>query len=333
MLLALLLAVQLGQVQESVTVEVVEVPVYVSRHNAPVTGLTREQFELFVDGKPQPIDYFEVMDVREAAPAPGIVDRRQRRLFLLLFDLEFSSPHQVERGRRAALQLIERSSPTDVFSVATFTANRGVEITAPFGADVRTVVRGLRARRVVRTDNFMSQGPVGPIDSGRRYESTPSATVDGLENGPSERLGELLLSDFAEAAKSLATMEGQKHLVVFSAGPPLTYSNSHSMELLLGMDKTFQRANAFLHTVDIAGLRHGFEGGAANTLHTLARGTGGMFLHNSNDFGRLMKEIDDVHRHAYVLGFTPRTAKKGHRTIEVRVRGVDRATVAHRRGF
>lgn len=59
--LALLFAVPLfaQRFDEAVTVNVVDVPVYVERFGVPIEGLTRDDFTLFVDGKPQPIDYFD----------------------------------------------------------------------------------------------------------------------------------------------------------------------------------------------------------------------------------------------------------------------------------
>src|SRR5687767_2898884 len=110
-----LLAVSIeAQHREEVTVEVVEVPVYV-----PVRDLTRDSFQLFVNGKPHPIDYFDVVDLAEpeseAAPASEDAaprDIRRRRLFLLIFDLVFSRPAQLARGRKAALELIT-NAPSD----------------------------------------------------------------------------------------------------------------------------------------------------------------------------------------------------------------------------
>ena len=48
--------------REVTTVEVVEVPVYITTSGAPLTGLTLDHFRLFVNGKPQSIDYFDVVD-------------------------------------------------------------------------------------------------------------------------------------------------------------------------------------------------------------------------------------------------------------------------------
>src|SRR5207247_3841585 len=58
--MSLLLGAAAGaQVRESVTVEVIEVPVYMTTSDGkPIRGLSKEAFELSVDGKRTPIDYF-----------------------------------------------------------------------------------------------------------------------------------------------------------------------------------------------------------------------------------------------------------------------------------
>src|SRR5947209_13753801 len=81
-----------AQVREQITVEAVDVPVYVFAKGKPVRQLSKNDFELFVNGKPQPIDYFEMVDFtappaapssHDAAPAAQ-PDLRERRMFLLL---------------------------------------------------------------------------------------------------------------------------------------------------------------------------------------------------------------------------------------------------------
>src|SRR5260370_41417521 len=104
-----------AQVRENVTVEVVEVPVYVtSGNNQPVLGLTRDAFELFVDGRPQPIEYFDAIDFAKV-PAPGAPTaverpRRERRLYLLLFDLSFATPARIKPAQTAAEQADSHSN-------------------------------------------------------------------------------------------------------------------------------------------------------------------------------------------------------------------------------
>src|SRR5205085_2131796 len=92
-----------AQMREQITVEAVDVPVYVFSHGKPVRNLTKDDFELFVNGKRQPIDYFEAVDFAEIPPPPAAAlsektaapektllpphtELRERRLFLLLFD-------------------------------------------------------------------------------------------------------------------------------------------------------------------------------------------------------------------------------------------------------
>ena len=64
---------------EQTTVEVIQVPVYVTTSGAPVENLTRGNFKLFVNGKPQKIDYFDVVDFDHLSPEDAR-DPRQRPL-------------------------------------------------------------------------------------------------------------------------------------------------------------------------------------------------------------------------------------------------------------
>src|SRR6185369_277519 len=78
--------------REIINVEVVQVPVYVTAQGQAVRGLTQDNFQLFVNGKPQPIDYFDVVDFAalNSSPEGQRPDPRQRRLYLLVFDLVFT---------------------------------------------------------------------------------------------------------------------------------------------------------------------------------------------------------------------------------------------------
>src|SRR5437763_13817454 len=94
--LLVLAAAAVAQVRESVTVEVVEVPVYITTADGkPIRGLTKDAFELSIDGKRTPIDYFDEVDFTAPAAgaaqtAPAVRPLRERRLYLLLFDLSFA---------------------------------------------------------------------------------------------------------------------------------------------------------------------------------------------------------------------------------------------------
>src|SRR5882762_1696339 len=87
---------------EVITVQVVDVPVYVFSHGKPIRDLTKDNFELYVNGKRQTIDYFDPIELATSAPTPAAAnaapaatpaaDPRSRRLFLLVFDLAYGRP-------------------------------------------------------------------------------------------------------------------------------------------------------------------------------------------------------------------------------------------------
>ncbi|HEX7190735.1 MAG TPA: hypothetical protein VF381_04090, partial [Thermoanaerobaculia bacterium] len=126
---------------ETITVEVVDVPVYVTGPKGPIRNLTKDDFELFVNRKRQQIDYFDPIDFTapasrpESGAAPPPRDMRERRLFLLLFDFAFSRPAALARAQKGAEAMIRNAHPGDYFAVATFSPRKGAQFVVPFTAD------------------------------------------------------------------------------------------------------------------------------------------------------------------------------------------------------
>src|SRR5947209_3205355 len=158
--------VLLPQVRESVTVEVVEVPVYVTTSNGePLRGLTRDNFELFVNGLRQPIDYFDPVDFAASASPAVARDQRQRRLYLLLFDFLNQAPEprdtlkHLVRAQRAAYQAVDKANgASDYFAVATITASRGVQFASPFLNDPVAVRRAIETLSVSNINDPLGLG-------------------------------------------------------------------------------------------------------------------------------------------------------------------------------
>lgn len=147
-----------GEVSE---VTVVEVPVQVVHDGQPVQGLTADRFRILDEGTPRALASFEVID-RAAAPAEaaGIaaaptgdsareVTSAGRRHFLLLFDLAFTPPHDLDKAERAARELLDDGlHPSDLVGVAFYSPRRGASLLVNFTTDrgeVRRVLDGLRA--------------------------------------------------------------------------------------------------------------------------------------------------------------------------------------------
>ncbi len=91
-----------------------------------VSGLTADDFEVFEEGKPQPIQHFYLVTETptQAGELPSTVvlprspDQTGRRVFLLIFDSEHLSAPIVARLKHDASQFVnEQFRPTDLGGV------------------------------------------------------------------------------------------------------------------------------------------------------------------------------------------------------------------------
>jgi len=348
--------------KESVTVEVVDVPVYVYHPGGgPIRTLTKENFELFVNGKRQTIEYFDTVDF-SAVPKPQqqqetatvARDPRERRLFLLVFDLVFTRADAITRAQKAAVAMIDRGSPSDYFAVVTFTHNNGAQFLVPFtndhavarhaaytlsespGKDPLSIAISASARKAVEGYTL--------ADGDRTMQPTVNTlqreTADAANRMmPLKRLIENQVLDFDAIATRLAQLEGYKHVVLLSEGfsPGAVYSNPYTtdnamVDAMKDMFSSFKRANVVIDAIDLGHPdRNSFMNDA---LRMMAQETGGQFVRHTNDFTAALKEISDVTAFGYHLGFTPRDARKGDNKIEVKLRNAPKgATLSFRRGF
>ncbi|HEV8435827.1 MAG TPA: VWA domain-containing protein [Thermoanaerobaculia bacterium] len=357
---------------ESITVEVVDVPVYVYNANGAVQNLKKDDFELYVNGKPQSIDYFDPIDFRapaktEAAAAPAPVvprDTRDRRLFLLILDSAHSRPAAIDRARKAAAAMIEASAPSDYFSVATYTAKRGLDLLVPFTNDHTVALRAALSMKgssvhdplaisISATERENADLMAGTISGGadERAGADVIATdpiLQKLVGGaaadnalmPAIRMIEDQLQDFGDIAKRLGAFEGYKHVILMSGGfsPTVTYREPRLMTEFRAMANAFRGAGAVVDAIDLGGtvndtgFRKTFENDA---LHLIASETGGHFIQHENNLKNALNEISTASAVGYRLGFNmPKNAKKGDNTIDVKVRNVPRGTtLSFRRGF
>ncbi|HEY2092511.1 MAG TPA: VWA domain-containing protein [Thermoanaerobaculia bacterium] len=347
---------------ESITVEVVDVPVYVYNANGALQNLTKDDFELFVNGKPQSIDYFDPLDFRApakseaAAPTPVAPrDIRDRRLFLLIFDGAFTQPAALARARKAAAAMIDASAPADYFSVATYTANHGLQLLASFTNDHVVAKRAALALQgsslhdplalaISSTERDVA-ALIGIMEGagGDESESNPVVSpmmYDGMKEDaamPTRRLMEDQVTDFSALANRLAPFAGYKHVVLMSEGLPPSqaydYREVRLRQELKSMADAFRTAGAVVDTIDLGGsVRDSFEN---DVLHLMAQETGGQFIQHENNIKDALNRISTVSAIGYRLGFNmPKNAKKGENAIDVKVRNVPRGTtLSFRRGF
>src|SRR5947207_1329038 len=131
--------VVLAQVRETVNVNVIEVPVtVVDSSGNPVRGLTKENFELYDQGKKRDITSFDKIDfgTTEAVNALSPLNPAARRTFLLLFDLGYSSPNSLLRAQEAARAFVKANvQPRDLVGIGTLDVDRGFRLLSAFTTD------------------------------------------------------------------------------------------------------------------------------------------------------------------------------------------------------
>ncbi len=272
--------------RQEITVEVIEVPVYVFSSGKPLRNLTKDDFELAVNGKRQQIDYFARTDFA-AAPAaaqngapPAIRDPRQRRLFLLLFDLVYTSPAalaSLPRCQKAAIAMIDHALPEDFFAVAIYTSPEAKYITAftrdrdvlrravisiaPSRAHDALAISITQAERQTE-EAWMSVGGSsagGGRGAGMSGEDPNRDIMAQAAVADRERAKGLVrdqLSDFSGIAARMAGLEGFKQPILFSEGfesSLLTGDTDVSLMLhrFRSMVETFAASNILLDTVSV----------------------------------------------------------------------------------
>jgi VWFA-related protein len=362
-----------AQVRESVTVEIVQVPVYITTSDGkPVTGLTKDSFQLSVDGNPQPIEYFDTVDFAAAPAGTQAVERprRERRLYLLLFDLTFGTPARIARAQKAAREAVANSNPaTDFFAVATYSSNRGVHFLSPFLSDRVAIARAIYTLKSSSANDplgvalasteraqWITVVDQGGVATGSDADISPflgSEVADILKGGQANQdmqkvQGNHLIEDeieaLGDAAARLGPLEGQKHLLVFSEGfdstrltdikanghPPNL--DAHMLALVKKMHETFVSAGVSLDSVDIVGLRSTIGDLGNDALYMLSRDTGGRVIANRNNLVEAVDTLMQAERTVYLLGF--RQGDRKHGRITVHVNGLPRgAEVSYREGF
>ncbi|HEX2123658.1 MAG TPA: VWA domain-containing protein [Thermoanaerobaculia bacterium] len=247
------------QIGESVQVTIVEVPVtVVGSDGKAVRNLTREQFELFDEGKRVPLEHFEVLDMKMIAMGQrkGALPPAAVRNFLLLFDFANSSPGAIARAAEAASEFVdEQLAGPDLAAVAVFSAETGARMVTGFTNDrglLKSAVGTLgtmqyfkvsdplmisfNATSIVRQDpGPTGQGsqPSGPgaevgaaISGGRADVEEDMNAVTRMVNKAAQTAQNtelrnrlrIQLSQMGTVARTLDRLQGRKQIILLSEG-------------------------------------------------------------------------------------------------------------------
>ena len=307
---------------ELVTIDVVAT----DRSGQPVHGLKAADFELFEDGKSQPIKTFQFIDASmapiDSILPPGIVSNELEPggIFALVFDEMGTYVTDVQNVRRAAQRFVERALlPHDhvavvragVDSAFTLTADRTQAIEAATAATGRRD-RGLRLEQ--------PGGDAGVGDSPTEF--------DARSPGSAGRQSFAVLA--AVVAKLRPIAARRKAIVWFSRGgelpPNFEQIIMEGLNVPLGRDdaalgrliNAAREANVASYTVDPRGLAPPTTSAAQApgqsdldelaTLRDLASATGGRAIVNSNDIDAALRKVTVENRAYYLIGYEPAAA-------------------------
>lgn len=200
LLLFAALSVNAQRVQEEITVDVIEVPVHVTRRGTAVTGLTQDLFELYVNGKRHPIEYFDVIDGRRPEPEVSGAGRDggaaqplgRRSLTVLLFDTANTTHKYLARASEAAQKFVAAASSRETFAVARLQAD-GVQFLVPFTTDRVAVLRAVTTLRPSLAGDVLG---IATLDAerGKTVSSAAPAALEGANSDGLDGMSEAIMA-------------------------------------------------------------------------------------------------------------------------------------------
>lgn len=328
-----------------------------------VRNLTKDDFQIFEDGKPHVVSTFSLVDIpvekfdpplyKSKPIEPDVRSNRREfdgRVFVLLLDDYHTNPQRTGRVRAAARQFVERYLGAN--DVAAVVHARGARASAQ-------EFTGSRERLLRAIDTFMGQkersATLEKIDDYNRTR--------GYATGPPRDMAEPIRvynarNTFAvlkNVADYLAGIRGRRKAVVF-------FSEGIDYDIYDAINNTWAsdvrsygqdaiaaatRANVSFYAVDPRGLA-GFDDGAEiaslpadpslglgmsslqrelqisqDSLRTISSETGGFAAVNSNDFGTSFGRIIQDNSSYYVLGYYSNDSRRDGRFRTVNVRVKD----------
>jgi VWFA-related protein len=252
------------------------------KSGAVVRGLTRDDFTITEDDKPQTITTFDFEELDRAAPAaaepPSIlperaaakpaapspaaasvasgIDMHGRRLMVLFFDLSSMQPEELQRAVSAAHDYVDRRlSPADLIAIASFGTT--LQVDQDFTAD--------REKLAAAIDAF--GGTVG-----QGFEAGLTPDDDTPDNGaaftPDDTEFNIFNTDrrldaLQSLADGLSGIQQKKSVIYFSSGMS-QQGQDNQVELRRTVDRA-NRANVSIYAADMRGLVANVPGGDAST--------------------------------------------------------------------
>lgn len=291
-----------------------------SKSDKPVMDLTAADFDVSEDGTPQKVETAQFIHL-DGQPGPGdqssLAIRSQEhglaeaarddvRVFVIFLD-----DYHIDREPAVTVPLrqnlttfILRFQPTDLIAIVDpLTPADAITFTRSL-TDLTTIIRRFEGRH----------NEIFPVKNAAEEAQLRSGDVDRLR-------AQVTFSALESLCVHLGGIrEGRKTVIFVSQGPPLMFSSTTLDMDMRQVIEAANRANVTIHTVDPRGLGSYIR--AADSLYTLAAGTGGRAILNTNSFSDGLKSVMEDASAYYLVGYTPTRSEddgKYHK-ISVKVR-------------
>jgi len=253
-----------------------------------VRGLTRDDFVVLEDGKPQTVSSFDFEEIENAAPAAmetttvlgaiakpaapaaaaasgevrPIADMKDRRLIVLFYDLGAMQPEEVSRAVQSGRDYVEKKmAPADILAVVSLSTSLAVD--QDFTADRTALIAALS-----RLSPVEGSGAAAVADADIAPDTGNAFVADDTEFNIFDT--DRRLDALRAVADVLAGIEQKKSIIYFSGG--VTESGMDNQAAVRTLVDRAVRANVSIYAADTRGLAALPAGGDASTASV--RGTG-----------------------------------------------------------
>lgn len=296
------------------------------KHGHPVLKLTQNNFRLYQDGKEQPISSF-------SAPAENAHNPHMRSYLLLYFDATTVSPSEQEFVGKAAVRFVKELKQPNLY----------------MAAEVYTGVA--RLIQNFTTHRELMAKAVSNFKFSRAFGTYGEATTENY------------FETLRDVCRSLGEIPGRKALVLLSGGFALNHMWEDQLAATVrvanranvtiypidthglsqgGIQSNSRRQRGGVSFGNrpmglknqvglprVGGSSRGLGALASRSvtgeevLRTLAKGTGGFTIMNSNDYLRAFSKVADNLNEYYTLGFVPPVSRQAglYHRIKVKVQG------------
>ncbi len=345
----------------STTTNLVVVDVTVSgRDGTPVISLTKDDFLLYEDGKPQNVLSCDLqkLESKPIAAQPSLKDRTQapappkppaaaaiagqkfpdRRLIVMFFDFSSMQPPEQIRAVEAAIKFLgTQMTASDMVSIMVF--GSALKTVQDFTDDRDLLISTIRGFHIGESSELASMADTGADSEDQSGLYVADEAEFNIFNTDRK------LVALEDAARRLSAYQEKKALVYLSSGVEKTGVDNQSQ--LRATVNAAVRANVAFYPIDARGLSASAPGGDASqagavgsklysgagqralrdsfhnqqeTLFTLASDTGGKALLDSNDLTLGIRQIQKDINSYYILTYSSSNPAQDGRYRKIQVK-------------